>query len=257
METIPRSVVAMALCVSSALWSLQAQAEPAFARLYKNQFGYVPSCNACHRDGGGSALNPYGEAFKAAGSGVAAFASISSLDSDDDGASNGEEAAAKANPGDPASKPGRTGQWLSIDQLIPRSVREAFPQARQFKPVDALLTQTEMARAKAWGVRLQAADENTIYVPVIEGKAAGTALIVRGEHQEQAFFLLVVTDRQLALTQLLPVAGLEALPAGLEQALSGARAETFPQGSADGLQAALEQAVHRALALVQVRLSKG
>ena len=37
----------------------QALAEPGFARLYKQQYGYMPSCNACHKDGGGTPVNGF------------------------------------------------------------------------------------------------------------------------------------------------------------------------------------------------------
>lgn len=33
---------------------LPAQAMPAFTREYKQQYGYMPSCNACHTEGGGT-----------------------------------------------------------------------------------------------------------------------------------------------------------------------------------------------------------
>ena len=62
-----------------------AAAEPLFARQYKQTFGYTPSCNACHKDGGGTPLNVYGEQFKEAGMDLAAFATIAPLDADGDG----------------------------------------------------------------------------------------------------------------------------------------------------------------------------
>src|SRR5262245_50786475 len=76
-----------------------AQAEPAFARMYKQQYGYPPSCNACHKDGGGTPLNPFGQQFKDAGMAMPAFGKIAANDADGDGAANDAEAKAKANPG--------------------------------------------------------------------------------------------------------------------------------------------------------------
>ena len=64
------SLLAVALLL---LATASAQAEPAFARLYKQQFGYAPSCNACHKDGGGTPLNAYGTQFKDAGIGGGGF----------------------------------------------------------------------------------------------------------------------------------------------------------------------------------------
>jgi hypothetical protein len=57
-----------------ALFSIDAK--PIFARYYKQSYGYMPSCSSCHKDGGGSVLNAYGEAFKKAGNSVGAFAKI-------------------------------------------------------------------------------------------------------------------------------------------------------------------------------------
>ena len=63
-----------------------AQAQPLYAGMYKQKYGYAPSCNACHRDGGGSPLGAYGKAFKDAGESMAAFDKIAAADSDGDGA---------------------------------------------------------------------------------------------------------------------------------------------------------------------------
>src|SRR5689334_25062769 len=87
------------------LAALPAHAEPGFARLYKQQYGYMPSCYACHKDGGGTPVNPFGQQFKDAGKSLAAFAKIAAADADGDGASNEAEAKAKANPGRKDSTP--------------------------------------------------------------------------------------------------------------------------------------------------------
>lgn len=93
--------LALILLSSSLLMtSINSYAMPAFARYYKQQYGYMPSCHACHSEGGGTPLNNYGKAFKDNGKSLAALAKIASLDSDGDGAANGVEAQAKANPAD-------------------------------------------------------------------------------------------------------------------------------------------------------------
>ncbi len=236
-----------------------AGAEPANARLFKAQFGYMPSCNGCHVDGGGSPLNPYGKAFKEARANVAAFAQIAAADADGDGISNQDEAVAKANPGDPGSTPKSPGGWLEMSQLIPKQVQQAFPEARLYKPIDAILTEAERAKARDWGVSLEAEDDNTIYVPVIERKPAGTAVIVRGNWGDQVFFLLVTTTRQLTLERVIPIAG-DGLPKAGSAELnrwSGASAAAFPTTpDGDSLDAALAATVHRALALIEARLKK-
>ena len=57
--------------ISGLLISTQVFAEHGFARLYKGQYGFMPSCNACHVDGGGSPMNSYGKAFEQAKAAVA------------------------------------------------------------------------------------------------------------------------------------------------------------------------------------------
>ena len=122
------------LGLALALALAPAQAEPAFARLYKSQFGYAPSCNACHKDGGGTPLNAYGQQFKDAGMNAAAWATIAALDADGDGVTNDVEAKAKANPAAPGSTPATKGDWLDVASLIPREVQDAFPGVREYLP---------------------------------------------------------------------------------------------------------------------------
>lgn len=254
---VQKMLAGVTLAVGAAT-ALPAAAEPANARLFKAQFGYMPSCNACHSDGGGSPLNPYGKAFKEARANATAFAAIASADADGDGFSNQEEVAAKANPGDSDSTPDKPGNWLDMSQLIPKQVQKAFPDARLYKPIDAILTDTERSKAQAWGVTLDKDDENTIYVPVVERKPVGTAVIVRGQWEEQAYFLLVTTDRQLALAQIIPVAG-DMLPepeSDLYRQWQGATAAQFNNGSTEPLAVHVALTVHKALALIEARLKK-
>ncbi|HVT35088.1 MAG TPA: hypothetical protein VHE37_05875, partial [Nevskiaceae bacterium] len=181
-------------------FAASAQAEPAFARLYKQQYGYPPSCNACHKDGGGTPLNPYGQQFKDAGMNAAAFDKIAKNDADGDGALNGDEAAAKSNPGDKTSTPASKGNWLDTASLIPREVQAQFPEVRAYLPQDAILTQAEFDRAKTLGAELSKADENTIYIPLVDQHPAGTAIIFPASYRGKDFFLLLATDRQLKVT---------------------------------------------------------
>lgn len=233
-------------------------AEPANARLFKAQFGYMPSCNACHRDGGGSPLNVYGQSFHDHKANITAFAEIGPLDADGDGVTNAEEIAAKANPGDAESTPSAPGDWLDMSKLIPRAVQESFPEVRLYKPVDAILTATEIEKAAAWGVTLDSQDENTIYVPVLDRKPVGTAVIVRGEYESEVFFLLVATDRQLAAQRVAPVSG-DNLPvdgAGFYSQFVGKSATRFDVVGESLEEQAIASTVHKALALIQARLKK-
>lgn len=232
------------------------QAEPANARAFKAQFGYLPGCNACHQDGGGSPLNAYGRQFQEAGASLASFARIADADADGDGATNAAEAQARSNPGDAQSTPQRPGAWLDLGNLIPREVQQAFPQVRQYKPIDAILTEREYDKARAWGVDLTAEEDNTIYVPVQERKPIGTAVIIKGEAAETAFYLLVTTDRQLALSGIQPITGESLPPAGdaLYAQWRGVTAQAFADKPATAPDRAVAEAVHRALALIEARL---
>ena len=234
-----------------------AQAQPAFALLYKQQFGYAPSCNACHKDGGGSPLNPFGEQFKKAGESLAAFDKIAKLDAAGDGIANGDEAAAKANPGDKSSTPAAPGAWLDTASLIPREVQALFPGVRTYLPKDALLTEAEFARAKALGAELTKADENTIYIPLQDAKPAGTAIIFPAKFQGKDFFLLLATDRALNVTAVQPMNTLH-VPAAAKSkvydAFRGVAVDKVPPARGDDLDAVITAAVKKAGTLLYVRL---
>lgn len=237
-----------------------ALAEPSFARAYKSQFGYTPSCNACHKDGGGTPVNIYGQQYKDAGSNAGAFAQIAMLDADGDGFLNGEEAQAKANPGSKRSTPKDTGDWLDLSNLIPKAVQAEFEGITTYKPLDAIFTDKEIDRAKAKGVTLTEADETTIYIPVADRKPAGTAIIVPGVYENQQFFVLLATDRQLNVTS---VRALEEGRADAAEApelyadFVGKPIAELPAGSGDGsVQDAVNTTVKKAGTMLLVRLKK-
>ena len=244
-------IVALLLCSGPAL------AEPAFARLYKQQFGYAPSCNACHKDGGGTPVNAYGQQYKDAGLGLAAFARIAGLDGDGDGALNGDEAGAKSNPGNANSTPAKKGDWLDTASLIPREVQAQFPGIRAYLPKDAILTGADIARAKTLGATLTRQDENTIYIPLDQQRPAGTALIFPAQYQNKTFFLLLVTDRQLQVTKVEPLNTLH-VPAAAKSSVyarfKGVAVDQLPAASGSDLDAAITAAVKKAGTLLYVRL---
>lgn len=238
------------------------QAEPNYARQYKAEYGYQPSCNACHMRGGGSPLNAYGKAFEAEGKTTAAFASIANADSDGDGASNGAEAAAKANPGAADSTPDKPGPWLDTSNLIPKEVQAVFPGVKTYLPRDALLTEREIGRALAMGASLSAADENTIYIPLEGRKPKGVAIIVPGEFAEQRFFLMLATDPKLNITHVVPVniEGADALFADDAAVLTESKGLAVKDLPASAEVASIEDAVRQAIkrggTLLYVRLKK-
>jgi hypothetical protein len=247
------SVAAAPLLLATAT----AQAEPAFARLYKQQFGYAPSCNACHKDGGGTPVNAYGQQFKDAGMKLAAFTTIAGADADGDGAPNDAEAKARSNPGGKASTPSAKGDWLDTASLIPREVQAAFPGVRTWLPRDALLTDADIARARLLGAELSKADENTIYIPVENQKPAGTAIIFPAQHQGKDFFLLLATDRQLTVTAVTPLNARQ-VPAARSSKVyavfKGVAVDQLPPAQGDSLDASITRAVKKAGTLLYVRL---
>lgn len=240
------------LCLPT--WAL---AIPAYARIYKQEAGYLPSCNACHQDGGGSKLDGYGEAFKAAGKNAAGFSKIANNDSDGDGVSNSAEMLAKSNPGDKKSTPKLPGDWLDIASLIPREIRQAFPGVLSWLPQDAMLTSADIAAAKRLGASLSTDDDNTIYIPLVDRRPAGTGLIFPAEYQGKIFFLLMITDRQLNITNL-SVLHADKVPSAKKlkvyQRFTGQAVNKVAIVAQTPLEKAVETAVKRAGVLLYVRL---
>jgi hypothetical protein len=183
--------------MASSFPSMQVVAEPSFSRMYKADSGYIPSCNACHSDGGGSPLNKYGMAWDEAGQNAAAFAVIAELDSDEDGVSNKAEQIAKSNPGDRSSLPGDPGGWLSPLALIPKPIRQHFKGVTSYKPMETLLTDADIAKAKEIGVALSPEDDTVIYLPLENRRPVGMSVIVPVEFNDQRSHLMVVAGRKL------------------------------------------------------------
>jgi hypothetical protein len=240
-----------------AIHSATAYSMPSFARQFKHQYGYIPSCQACHKDGGGSPMNDYGQAFKDNGENNAAFTLIATLDSDKDGFKNGLEATQKANPGNKKSIPSEPGEWLDLSSLIPKAVQKLFPDASAWKPLDAILTDKDIIRAKTLGVTLSAEDENTIYIPVANRRPIGTALIFPVNHQNKTFFLLMTTDRELNISKVTPLND-EQLPRAINSKLLksfiGTPLQSVPLKEGNTLEADIGLAVKRAGVLIYIRL---
>ena len=239
------------------LQTIPAQAMPAYARLYKQQYGYMPSCHACHTEGGGTPVNHFGKAFKENGKNAAALSKIAALDSDGDGFTNAIEAQAKANAGDKNSTPSKAGTWLDLASLIPKEVQALFPTIRSWLPKDATLTSADIAAAKAMGATLSMADENTIYIPVENQRPAGTALIFPVQYQGKTFFLLMATDKQLKISQIKVMNAKDVAAAknsAVYSKLVGLAAQSVPAPTTKDLDGAINQAVKNAGVLLYVRL---
>ncbi|WP_370262448.1 hypothetical protein [Limnobacter sp.] len=234
-----------------------ALAQPLYANYYKQQYGYTPACMACHTDGGGSKLNTFGEQFKSAGSTPGSLTAIAGKDADGDGASNGDEATAKSNPGSKTSTPQNKGDWLDIASLIPKEIQRAFPGVKEYLPRDAFLTPQDIERAKGMGATLGKADDNTLYVALQDRKPVGVGIVFQAEYQGKPFFLLLTTDRQLNITQVAPLNTRQVKAASdpsLYNSYKGMALDKLPPGQGSDLQAAIAQAVKKAGTLVYVRL---
>ena len=245
------------ICSLLILNIIPAHAMPAFARYYKQQYGYMPSCHACHTEGGGTPLNNYGKAFKDNGKNLAALSKIAALDSDADGITNAVEAQAKANPADKNSTPTKVGNWLDMASLIPKEVQALFPSIRSWLPKDAVLTPADIATAKTMGATLGAADENTIYIPVENLRPAGTALIFPVQYQGKTFFLLMATDKQLKISQIKVMNAKDVAAAknsAVYRKLVGLAAQSVPAPTTKDLDGVINQAVKNAGVLLYVRL---
>lgn len=240
-----------------ALNSVSAFSMPSFARQFKLQYGYIPACHACHKEGGGSPLNNYGQAFKDKGKNSSAFKLMATLDSDQDGFNNELEAIKKANPGNAKSTPSNQGTWLNLSSLIPKEVQTLFPDASAWKPLDAILTEKDILRAKSMGATLSAKDENTIYIPVANRRPIGTALIFPVIYQDQTFFLLMTTDRQLNISQVTPL-NADQLPTEVNPELLlsfvGTPLQSVSLQEGNGLENSIRLAVKNAGILIYIRL---
>ncbi len=239
------------------LQAIPAQAMPAFARIYKQQYGYMPSCHACHTEGGGTPLNAFGKAFKDNGKNASSLTKIALFDSDGDGFTNAIEAQAKANAGDKNSTPHKAGNWLDLASLIPKEVQALFPTIRSWLVKDATLTPADIAAAKTMGATLSVADENTIYIPVENQRPAGTALIFPVVFQGKTFYLLMTTDKQLNISKV-QVMNAKNVPTAktskVYDRLVGIAVQSVPAATGTNIDTAITQAVKNAGALLYLRL---
>ncbi|HMZ65240.1 MAG TPA: hypothetical protein PLF66_14170 [Leptospiraceae bacterium] len=217
----------------------------------------MPSCHACHSDGGGSPLNNFGKAFKDGGSNLAAFGKIAAQDSDGDGTANEAEAKAKSNPGSKNSLPGKAGNWLETSSLIPKEVQAAFSNIQTWQLRDAVLTSNDIEAAKKMGGNLSASDENTIYIPLENQYPVGTAIIFPVTFQAKTFYLLLTTDKQLKIKQV-QVLDAREVPAAknskVYSTFTGQQAQSLPSKNGESLDDVISNTVKNAGILLYVRL---
>ena len=250
-------VIAVASYIFFFISLFSIDAKPIFARYYKQSYGYMPSCSSCHKDGGGSVLNAYGEAFKKAGNSPEAFSKISSLDLDGDGFTNEAESKVKANPGDKNSTPTNPGTWLDPNSLVPKDIQNLFPSIRTWLLKDAILTNNDIEESKKMGATLVLTDENTIYIPAENNLPVGTAIIFPVLYETKTFYLMMSTDKSLTIkdVKVLDSKNLaQAKKDELYQGFSGKKPKDIIIPTQKSLESTIAQAVKNAGILLYVRL---
>ena len=84
---------------------------PIYRTMISAKKGILVNCTLCHQSDIWE-LNKYGKDFLKGGHDFRSLETLESLDSDQDGFTTSEEWKFQSNPGDPASTPKRTGNWL-------------------------------------------------------------------------------------------------------------------------------------------------
>ncbi len=248
-----------------------ANALPAYSRLYSQRYGYRPSCAACHENGGGSAVTDFGRDFLRAGANSQAFARLEPKDSDADGVLNADEVKAKSNPGDARSKPGATGDWLAdaAQTPVPRGfLTKLFPDAEGFSALEGALSADQLARVKGIvGVDLGEADKlPTFYFALKGGKKFAVVQYVAAASIAGPISIAVAMNTNATVTavKVLKNPSAKAIEAGafLSQ-FAGKRAvdalevgnDVQPAGGADEDSRAVALAVKKAIAVINVVFS--
>jgi hypothetical protein len=97
--------LAVVVLIGAPMVSAKSNYLSSFNQHYNTSGTNLDSCKACHTSSGGGSLNPYGRAYSSNGRN---FASIETLDSDNDGFTNIEEINALTFPGDANDHPQTT-----------------------------------------------------------------------------------------------------------------------------------------------------
>jgi len=147
---------------------------PSFRRLYQGKYRYKVSCNLCHKQGGGSAVTPYGKDFLRAGGNFLAFKKVEKKDSDRDGIKNIDEIMAKSNPGDKRSTPTEAGDWLDDAEKVPvpkDSLKKVFSDVDKYAVIEGSLNKEQIAYVeKGVGQKVPEDDRVPTFYFAIKGK---------------------------------------------------------------------------------------
>ena len=113
------TAIAVLLGVPPAAWGY-----PVYSRYYRAKYRDQGGCNVCHKEGGGSKRNAYGDDWQRSGEGPDAFALIERRDSDGDGAGNLDEIRGGSNPGDSSSTLVNPGHKWRLRHHVPVPVEQ-------------------------------------------------------------------------------------------------------------------------------------
>lgn len=189
-----------------------AEALPAYARLFEQQYGYRSSCSLCHVRGAGSHATGYGRDFLRSGANLKAFGRIAQKDSDGDDVLNLDEIQARSNPGDSRSIPNNPGSWLAAvkpEALPLKELKQLFPGIEKFSSVEGKLSDEKInSIEEALGKSLLDADRvPTFYFPVkeVDGKLkrVGVASFVSQRGPNGDLTIAVAVNTRSAVTRVL------------------------------------------------------
>lgn len=251
------SIFGLMLTLSASVWAL-----PSSSRLFQAKYGFRAACDGCHRDGGGSPLNEYGDAFKKAGRDANAFAKLENDDSDKDGESNIVEIKAKSNPGSGKSTSKTPGDWLakSDEIFIPKDdLKKLLPDIEEYKTLEGKLSDEQVAKAKDKGVTLM--DDDTVptfYFPVKDNVRQGVVQIVPVNYNGKQLNLGVFVGKDGKIVKVIPLKTKELPEAeklGVYKTLEGQKDITAP-ANATSLEGMVQNGANRALATILVVFSK-
>ena len=178
-----------------------AYAFPVHRRLFQATFQQNVRCELCHSLGGSTERNPYGQAWQKAGESRAAFAAISTHDSDGDGFSNEAELAGGSNPGDDRSTPNHPRKYWQRAQTIPIPTTQlelVFDHIDRIEAVEFELSPDQRKKLATHLGRPLTEEEPypTAYFGVTRERRTVVAFFSHQKHTDGRYSLLVALDTQ-------------------------------------------------------------
>lgn len=190
----------------------EAEALPAYSRLFERRYEYRPSCTLCHMISTDSQGVGYRRDFRRAGKNRRAFGRIARKDSDGDGVINLDEIQARSNPGDPRSVPNDPGNWLADVKrgaLPIEKLKQLFAGIEKFSSIEGKLSDEKIQSVERMlGKPLLDADlVPTFYFPVREVggklKRMGVASFISQRGPNGDLTIAVAVNTKSAVTKVL------------------------------------------------------